>query len=76
MIETRDTDTGRHPGMHATDTLDYAVVLAGELTLILQDNEVTLRTGDTLVNRGVMHAWENRGTETAYCVFVNIGALP
>lgn len=66
MIETRDTDSRRHSGMHATDTLDYFTVLAGELTLILEDSELTLRTGVTLIDRGVMHIWENRGAETAY----------
>lgn len=46
--------------MHITDTIDYAVIIEGELYLILDDSEVLLRAGDCLVQRGTSHAWENR----------------
>jgi mannose-6-phosphate isomerase-like protein (cupin superfamily) len=76
MLDAAKTDEKSHPGMHATNTVDYLVVLSGELTLILEEGEVTLKTGDTLVDRGVSHAWENRGSEPALCAIVNLGAKP
>lgn len=54
-------DTARHPGMHRTSTIDYVVVLEGELTLILGHDETVLRPFDTVVQRGTEHAWANRG---------------
>ena len=50
----------RHPLMHRTETLDYAVVLEGEITMLLDDSEVQLKTGDVLIQRGTNHAWSNR----------------
>jgi len=76
MIKAERGGSGSHPGMHATETLDYLVLLSGELTLLLETGEVTLHAGDTLVDRGVMHAWENRGSSVALCVVFNVGALP
>jgi len=65
-----------HPGMHATHTEDYLVMISGELTLVLETTEVTLRPGDVVIDRGVAHAWENRGTELAVWVAVVIDARP
>ena len=65
-----------HPGMHATNTVDYVVIVRGELTLVLQDGECTLRAGDVVVDRGVAHAWENRGTEPVVLVAVLVDAAP
>jgi mannose-6-phosphate isomerase-like protein (cupin superfamily) len=67
---------GRRPGMHATDSLDYVIVMAGEITMILEDREVALHAGDTVIDRGVMHAWENRGETDAVLASVTIGAIP
>jgi hypothetical protein len=64
------------PDMHATRTLDYAVVLSGEVTLILDQGEVTLKPFDTVVQRGTAHTWENRGTEPALIAFVLLDAKP
>jgi hypothetical protein len=64
------------PDMHATRTLDYAVVLAGEVTLILDGGEVTLKPFDTVVQRGTSHTWENRGAEPALIAFVLLDAKP
>jgi hypothetical protein len=64
------------PGMHATDTLDYGVMLAGRITLVTQTGEVDLVPGDLIVDRGVLHAWRNRGPEIAKMIFVNIDAAP
>lgn len=62
--------------MHTTRTLDYAVVLSGEITLILDQSEVTLKPFDTVVQRGTNHTWENRGSEPALIAFVLLDAKP
>jgi mannose-6-phosphate isomerase-like protein (cupin superfamily) len=61
---------GRHPMMHRTETVDYAIVLSGEITMLMDDSEVTLRAGDVLVQCGTNHAWTNRGTEPARIAFI------
>ena len=64
-------------GMHRTDTIDYDILLSGEITLILEDGaEKTLQPGDCVVLRGAQHAWHNRGTEPCYMAWVLIGAEP
>lgn len=62
----------RNALMHRTQTIDYVVVLAGELTLVLDDTDVVLRAGDTLVQCGTNHAWENRSDAPATVMFVLI----
>lgn len=66
----------RHPGFHATDTLDYCVCLEGEVIAVLDKEEVVLRPGDVLIQRGTFHAWENRGHTPARMLFVMIDATP
>jgi mannose-6-phosphate isomerase-like protein (cupin superfamily) len=64
-----------NPGMHATETVDYVVVVSGELELALDGGETTkLRAGDCVVQNGTRHAWRNIGPEPAIMVFVMIGA--
>ncbi|MDX3638817.1 cupin domain-containing protein [Streptomyces sp. MB09-02B] len=63
------------PGMHTTDTVDYGVLLEGEIVLELDaGNEVTLAPGDVVVQNGTRHAWRNRSTSPATMLFVLIGA--
>jgi uncharacterized cupin superfamily protein len=63
------------PGMHTTDTIDFEVVLDGEVWLELDDGvEVHLRAGDTVVQNGTRHAWRNRSDRPARMAFVLIGA--
>jgi uncharacterized cupin superfamily protein len=62
----------RHPGMHVTDTVDYAILLQGELVAILEDGETVMRAGDILIQRGTNHAWANRSQTIARIVFVLI----
>ncbi len=63
------------PGMHATDTIDYGVVLEGEIWLELDDgNMVHLRQHDTYVQNGTRHAWRNKGNAPATIAVVLIGA--
>jgi mannose-6-phosphate isomerase-like protein (cupin superfamily) len=77
---TRFTINDIAPGntgvMHRTETLDYVIVLAGELDMEMDDSTVTLKAGDVMVQRGTNHAWVNRGTETARVAFVLIDAKP
>jgi quercetin dioxygenase-like cupin family protein len=57
---------------HRTDTIDYAIVLSGELWMQLDEGEVHLRAGDVVVQRGTMHNWENRSTEPCLVAFMLI----
>ncbi len=62
----------RHPFMHRTDTVDYAVVLSGEITMLLDDTEYLLKAGDTVVQRGTNHAWSNQSDDVCIMAFVLI----
>lgn len=64
----------RHPAMHWTTTVDYAIVLAGEIDMLLDESEVHLAAGDVVVQQGTNHAWVNRGKDTCRIAFVLIGA--
>jgi hypothetical protein len=65
------------PGMHRTDTVDYDIVLDGEIWLELDDGATThLRAGDVAIQRGTRHAWRNKGDCTATMCFVLIGGAP
>jgi hypothetical protein len=66
------TKQSLHPLMHRTETIDYGIILEGEVTLILDDSETTLRQGDIVVQRGTNHAWSNRGDKPCRIVFVLI----
>jgi mannose-6-phosphate isomerase-like protein (cupin superfamily) len=61
---------GLQSPVHRTESVDYGIVLEGEITLVLDDSEVTLGAGDVVVQRGTDHAWANRGTTTAKVAFV------
>jgi quercetin dioxygenase-like cupin family protein len=62
--------SGRHPLMHRTETIDYAIVLSGEITMLLDEGEVLLKAGDVLVQCGTNHAWSNRSNAPAVVCFV------
>ena len=64
----------RHASMHRTKSIDYAVVISGEIDMLLDDSEVHLKAGDVLVQQGTNHAWVNRGTENCRIAFVLIDA--
>jgi mannose-6-phosphate isomerase-like protein (cupin superfamily) len=64
----------RHAMMHRTQSVDYAVVISGEIDMLLDDSEVHLKVGDVLVQRGTRHAWVNRGGENCRIAFVLIDA--
>ena len=65
---------GKRTVMHRTRTVDYVVVIKGEIVLVLDDSEVTLRAGDVVVQRGTDHAWENRSSQPARMAFFHIDA--
>lgn len=59
-----------HPLMHRTESVDYGVVIEGELTLVLDKSEVVLRKGSVVVQRGTNHAWANRSGQPCRMLFV------
>ena len=63
---------GPHPLMHRTESVDYGIVLEGEITLVLDDSEVTVRAGDVVVQRGTNHAWSNRSGKPCRVAFILI----
>jgi quercetin dioxygenase-like cupin family protein len=72
-----DYAPGVTPRMHRTESIDYAVVMSGEISMELDDgDEVLLRAGDVLVQRGTIHNWINRSEQTCRIAFVLIAAAP
>ena len=68
--------TQRHPGFHRTDTVDYALVLEGEIWAVLDETETLMRAGDVLIQRGTYHAWDNRSDAVCRIAFVLLDAEP
>jgi quercetin dioxygenase-like cupin family protein len=62
--------------MHATDTIDYLVILSGRVTLVLETGEAELGPGDVVVDRGVIHGWSNPHDAPCIAAVVNVPALP
>ncbi|MGH7311017.1 MAG: cupin domain-containing protein [Candidatus Rokuibacteriota bacterium] len=71
-----DPDASRHPGMHKTSTVDYAIVLTGEIWALMDAGETLLTAGDCLVQRGTNHAWSNRSGQPCLVAFILISARP
>ncbi|MGJ8531574.1 MAG: cupin domain-containing protein [Alphaproteobacteria bacterium] len=67
-------ENARHPFMHRTDSLDYTVVLSGEIYMMMDEDEYLLKAGDTVVQQGTNHAWSNRGTEPCLIAFILVDA--
>lgn len=63
---------GRHPLMHRTETIDYAIVLSGQITMVMDDQDVHLEAGDVLIQCGTNHAWSNRSKEPCMVAFILI----
>jgi quercetin dioxygenase-like cupin family protein len=63
----------RHPGMHKTRSIDYAIVLSGEIWALMDEGEVLMKPGDVLIQRETSHAWSNRTDKPARVAFVLIG---
>ena len=76
---TAELPAGEHAPripMHRTDTVDYIAVLSGELWLVLDDDEQLMKAGDTLVQAGAHHTWQNRGSDPAVLLVVVVAARP
>jgi quercetin dioxygenase-like cupin family protein len=69
-------DPGVGPRNHRTDSIDYAVVISGEIDMEMDGTLVHLKQGDVLVQRGTVHNWINRGTEACVIAFALIAAEP
>lgn len=67
--------SARSASMHTTDTVDYAIVLQGEIVAVMDRDETILRAGDILIQRGTPHGWENRSDHVARIAFVLIDAV-
>lgn len=76
MVAEYPPGTGKDPYWHATDTIDYIVVLKGEIVIVLEKGEARVRAGEFIVDRGVVHAWRNDGDETAAAAIVTVPAHP
>ena len=70
------TENPPHPGMHKTDSVDYALILSGEIYAVMDAGEKLMKAGDILIQRGTSHAWSNRGDDIARVAFILIGAEP
>lgn len=66
------SSSGRHALMHRTETVDYGIVLEGELVLIMDVGETTVRAGDIIIQRGTNHGWANRSNATCRIAFILI----
>jgi quercetin dioxygenase-like cupin family protein len=73
VIDFPPGNTGR---MHRTETIDYVIVIDGEIDMDMDNSTVKLKAGDVLVQRGTNHAWVNRGTRRARVAFVLLDAEP
>jgi quercetin dioxygenase-like cupin family protein len=71
-----DFPPGNRAHMHRTETIDYVIVLSGQIEMDMDDSTVTLKAGDVMVQRGTNHAWANRSNERARLAFVLIDAKP
>ena len=72
MLDVLERD---HPGMHTTDTVDFDVIVSGEVVLELDDGaEVLLKTGDCVIQNGTRHAWHNRSSGTCLIAVTLLGA--
>jgi mannose-6-phosphate isomerase-like protein (cupin superfamily) len=71
-----DREGARHPGMHRTATVDYAIVLSGEIYAVMDEGETLMKPGDCLIQRGTNHAWSNRSQAPCLVAFVLVSASP
>ena len=67
---------GGAPRNHRTDSIDYAIVMSGEIDMEIDDEVVHIKAGDVLIQRGTIHNWVNKGTEPCVIAFVLIDAKP
>jgi len=73
---TMDQSAARHPAMHKTNTVDYALILDGEIWALMDEGETLLKAGDCLIQRGTNHAWSNRTDASCRVAFILVNAHP
>jgi mannose-6-phosphate isomerase-like protein (cupin superfamily) len=71
-----EEDAARHPTMHKTNSVDYLVVLSGEMVMEMEDGSTLLKQGDCIVQRGTNHAWVNRSDKPCLLAAILIDAAP
>lgn len=71
-----DFPPGNHPHMHRTETIDYVIVIDGEIEMDMDNSTVKLKQGDIMVQRGTNHAWANRSGKNARVAFVLVDGQP
>ena len=71
-----DFPPGNHPHMHRTETVDYVIVIEGEIEMDMDNSTVKLKSGDIMIQRGTNHAWANRSNAPARVAFVLVDAAP
>jgi naringenin degradation protein FdeH len=71
-----DFPPGNQPHMHRTETVDYVIVMEGEIEMDMDDSTVKLKAGDIMIQRGTNHAWANRSSKRARVAFVLVDAEP
>jgi mannose-6-phosphate isomerase-like protein (cupin superfamily) len=64
----------RHPMMHRTRTVDYAIIISGEIDMMMDEGQVHLKAGDVVVQQATNHAWINRGSEPCRVAFILMDA--
>ncbi|MBI3246801.1 MAG: cupin domain-containing protein [Deltaproteobacteria bacterium] len=64
------------PMMHKTASVDYAIVLSGEIWAVMDEGETCMKAGDVLIQCATNHAWSNRSNEPAFVAFILVGAVP
>lgn len=74
--DSRYKGDGRHFGFHKTETLDYAIVLKGEIYALMDQGETRMTAGDVLIQRGTSHAWSNRSDKPCSVLFAMIPSRP
>lgn len=71
-----DFPPGNKPHMHRTESVDYIIVLEGEIDMDMDDSSVKMKAGDVMIQRGTNHAWANRSNARARVAFVLLDAEP
>ena len=72
----REQDSAKHPSMHKTNSVDYLVVISGEMWMVMEDGETLLRQGDCIVQRGTNHAWVNKSDKPCVLAAILADARP
>jgi quercetin dioxygenase-like cupin family protein len=75
-LTINDIPPGTRGKMHRTETIDYVILISGELEMEMDDSSVTMRAGDVMVQRGTNHSWINHGPDYARVAFVLLDAKP